>query len=152
MGTTITKNKKAYFDYEIIEKFEAGIALKGSEVKAIRASRVNLKDGFIRIIKNEMWLMNVHISHLETVYVAYKPNERRERKLLMHRKQINKIYSQVMQQGITVVPLSIYINDRNKIKVEVGLARGKNVGDKRQTIKKREADREARAAMKNYSS
>lgn len=148
--STIANNKKAFFDYEIIEKFEAGIVLKGSEVKAIRASRVNLKDGFIKIIKEEMWLFNVHISHLDTAYVAYKPNERRERKLLMHKKQIRKIYTEVMQQGITIVPLSIYINDRNKIKVQVGLARGKNVADKRETIKKREADREARSAMKNY--
>ena len=149
--STIANNKKAFFDYEIIEKFEAGIVLKGSEVKAIRASRVNLKDGFIKIIKEEMWLFNVHISHLETAYVAYKPNERRERKLLMHKKQIRKIHSEVMQQGITIVPLSIYINYRNKIKVQVGLAKGKNVADKRETIKKREADREARSAMKNHS-
>jgi len=145
---TIARNKKAFYDYDIIEKFETGIVLKGSEVKAIRDSRINLKDGFIKIIRGEMWMFNVHISHLNTAHAYYKPNERAERKLLMHKQQINKIFAKVQRDGITIVPLNIYINDRNLIKISIGLAKGKNIADKRQSIKKREADQEARAAMK----
>jgi SsrA-binding protein len=146
----ITKNKKAFFEYEIIQKYEAGIVLQGSEVKAIRASRINLKDGFIKIIKSQMWLFNVHISHLDTTHSTYRPDETRERKLLMHKKQIDKLLGETTQKGYTLVPLMVYFNDKNRAKIQIALAKGKNIADKRETIKKRIANQEARRAMKNY--
>lgn len=150
MGKTLAKNKKAYHDYEIIEKYEAGIALKGSEAKAIRQGRVNLKESFIRIIKGEAYILNSHISHLETVNPHYKPDETRARKLLLHRKEIDKLLGKITKDGLTLIPLSLYLNSKNIIKVQIALAKGKSLHDKRETIKKKEADREARAAMKKY--
>ncbi len=146
----IAKNKKALFDYEILEKYEAGIVLEGSEVKAIRKGRVNLKDSFVRIIKGEPFLLNAHISYLDTTNPYFKPDERRARKLLLHKKEIDKLLGKVTKEGLTIVPLSIYLNHKNLVKVEIALARGKKLHDKRETIKRREADREARAAIKKY--
>ncbi|NPA81699.1 MAG: SsrA-binding protein SmpB [Epsilonproteobacteria bacterium] len=146
----IAKNKKAFFDYEILEKYEAGIVLEGSEVKAIRQGRVNLKDSFVRIIKGEPFLLNAHISYLDTTNPYFKPDERRARKLLLHRKEIDKLLGKVTKEGLAIVPLSIYLNDKNLVKVEIALARGKKLHDKRETIKKREAEREAKAAIKKY--
>ncbi len=150
MGESVARNKKAYHDYEILEKFEAGLSLEGSEVKALRASRVNIKDAFIKIIKNEAFLMNAHISYFETTNSHYRPDERRPRKLLLHKKQINKLEEKVMREGLTIVPLSIYFNHKNLAKVQISLAKGKKLHDKRETLKKKDADRAARAAMKNY--
>jgi SsrA-binding protein len=150
MGETVARNKKAYHDYEILEKIEAGLELQGSEVKALRAGRVNLKDGFVKIVKNEAFLFNVHVSYFSTTNPHFKPDERRTRKLLLHKKQIRKLESQIMQEGLTVVPLSIYFNHKNIAKVQIGLAKGKKLHDKRESLKKRQADREASAAMKRY--
>jgi SsrA-binding protein len=146
----IIRNKKATFDYEIVEKYEAGIELKGSEVKALRAGRANLKESFIRIIRGELFLLNMHISYLDTTNPHYKPDERRARKLLMHRSEIDKLLGKVTKDGFTLVPLNIYFNKKNLAKVTVALARGKKQHDKRETIKKREADREAKAAIKKF--
>ena len=151
MGKDLAKNKKALFDFSIIETFEAGIVLKGSEVKALRAGRANLKDSFARVIKGELFLLNAHISHLKTTHSAFRPDERAPRKLLMHRKQIDKIFGQVTQDGLTLVVLALYLNDKNIVKARVALAKGKNLHDKRETIKRKEADKEARAAMKKYA-
>jgi ssrA-binding protein len=148
MGKDLAKNKKALHDFSILETFEAGIVLKGSEVKALRAGRANLKDSFVRIIKGEMFLLNAHISHLNTTHVAFRPNERVPRKLLMHRKQIDKMFGLVSQDGLTLMVLSLYLNNKNIVKANVALAKGKNLHDKRETLKRKEADREARAAMK----
>ena len=148
MGKDLAKNKKALHDFSILETFEAGIVLKGSEVKALRAGRANLKDSFVRIIKGEMFLLNAHISHLNTTHVAFRPNERAARKLLMHRKQIDKMFGLVSQDGLTLMVLSLYLNNKNIVKANVALAKGKNLHDKRETLKRKEADREARAAMK----
>ncbi|EAI7869833.1 SsrA-binding protein SmpB [Campylobacter lari] len=150
MKKTIVKNKKAFFDYEILEKFEAGIVLKGSEVVALRASRANLKDSFVRIIKGEIFLLNAHISHLSTTYAFYKHEEKGARKLLMHKKQIDKLFGKISTQGFTIVPLELYFNEKNKAKVLIALAKGKNLHDKRESLKKKQADLEARAAMKNH--
>ncbi|MGP1484729.1 MAG: SsrA-binding protein SmpB [Campylobacter sp.] len=150
MNKDLAKNKKALHDFEILETFEAGVVLKGSEVKAIRAARVNLKDSFVRIIKGEMFLLNAHISHLQTTHVAFRPNEREPRKLLMHKKQIDKLFGSVSQDGLTLVVLALYLNTKNIIKAKVALAKGKNLHDKRETLKRKEADKEARAAMKNH--
>lgn len=146
----VAKNKKAFFDYEILEKLEAGISLFGSEVKALRQGRVNLKDSFVKIMKAEAFLFGMHISYLDTTNPHYKPNERRERKLLLHRKQIDKLFGQVSLQGLSIVPLKIYFNHKNKAKVEIALVKGKNLHDKRESIKKKILDKEALAGLKNY--
>ncbi|MCH5312930.1 MAG: SsrA-binding protein SmpB [Helicobacter sp.] len=144
------KNKKAYFDYEILQTLESGIVLAGSEVKSIRAGRVNLKDSFVKIIKGEAFLFHAHISFLEHTYAYFKPNERAVRKLLLHKKEIDKLFGSVMQQGLGIVPLNIYCNQKNKIKLTIALVRGKKLHDKRESIKKKMLEREARANMKDY--
>ena len=146
----IAKNKKAYHDYEILEKFEAGIVLQGAEVKALRAKRANLSDGFCRFIKDELHLMNTHIAHLETTNANYARDSRSPRKLLLHKKQINKLFENVSKDGNTIVPLMIYFNERNLVKVSIAIAKGKNLHDKRETLKRRTQLREAQQAMKNY--
>jgi SsrA-binding protein len=146
--TIIAKNKKAYHDYEILEKFEAGIVLQGSEVKALRAKRANLKDGYCRFIKGELFLMNVHIAHLNTANSHYAPDSRTPRKLLLQKKQLDKLFLKIGKEGLTIVPLMIYFNERNLAKVSIGLAKGKQLHDKRQDLKKKTLDREAQQAMK----
>jgi len=146
----IAKNKKAYHDYEILEKFEAGIVLQGAEVKALRAKRANLSDGFCRFIKDELHLMNTHIAHLETTNANYARDTRSPRKLLLHKKQLNKLFENVSKDGNTIVPLMLYFNERNLVKVSIAIAKGKNLHDKRETLKRRTQLREAQQAMKNY--
>lgn len=143
-------NKKAYHDYIILDTYEAGISLKGSEVKAIRAGRVNLKDSFVRIIKGEVFWLNGHISHLETAHSTYRPDERRERKLLLHAKQINKLHENVSKDGVTIVPLKLYFNDRNKLKLQIATAQGKKLYDKREDLKRKSQERDMKTALKNY--
>jgi len=150
MGETIAKNKKAWFDYEIIEKFEAGLVLKGSEVKAIRLKRVNLKDSFIRFVKGEAILFNAHIAKLETTHHYYQHEERGSRKLLLHKKQIEKMIRAVERDGYTVVPLQLYFNDRNLVKVQIGIARGKKEHDKRASLKEKDMKRDVQRALKEY--
>jgi len=146
----IAKNKKAYHDYEILEKFEAGIVLQGSEVKALRAKRANLSDAFCRFIKGELHLMNAHIAHLETTNRNYSRETRSPRKLLLHKKQLDKLFDKVSKDGNTIVPLILYFNERNFVKVSIAIAKGKNLHDKRETLKRRTQLREAQQAMKNY--
>ncbi len=146
----IFKNKKAFHDYEIMDTLEAGIVLEGSEVKAIREGRVNLKDSFIRIIKNEIFVLNVHISHLSTTHTTYRPNERRDRKLLLHRKEIDKLYSKVTKDGITIVPTKLYFNSKNMLKMQIATARGKKLHDKREDLKQKSMKRDTEQALKNY--
>jgi SsrA-binding protein len=150
MGVTIAKNRKAFYDYEIFETLEAGIELKGSEVKSVRLGRINLKDSFVRIIKGEAFLLGAHISYPESINPHFKPNETRDRRLLLHRKQIDKWLGKVMQDGFTIVVLNVYLSDKNRVKVQIALAKGKSFHDKRESVKKKEADREARAAIKRY--
>ena len=150
MGESVARNKKAYHDYEILEKFEAGLELKGSEVKALRAGRVNLKDGFVKIVKGEAFLFNVHVSYFSTTNPHFKPDEKRTRKLLLHKKQIRKLEQSVAQDGLSIVPLSIYFNHKNIAKVQIALAKGKKLHDKRESLKKKQADRESAAAMKRF--
>ncbi len=150
MSTTITKNKKAYYNYEILEKFEAGIVLQGSEVKALRARRANLNDAFCRFIKGELYLMNAHIAHLDTTNRNFARDTRSPRKLLMHKKELDKLFGKITKDGMTIVPLSIYFNKRNLAKVSIALAKGKKQHDKRETLKRKTQLREAQQAMKNY--
>lgn len=150
MGEPVARNKKAYHDYEILEKLEAGIVLQGSEVKAIRQGKINLKDSFVRIIKGEAFLLNAHISHLSTANPHFTPNERNDRKLLLHAKELRKWDMKVAKDGLTIVPLAVYFNAKNIVKVEIALVRGKNLHDKREDLKRKDAEREAKTAIKNH--
>ncbi|MBN3534361.1 SsrA-binding protein [Mycoplasma procyoni] len=140
----ITKNKIANFDYEILDKYECGISLMGWEVKSIRAQNVNLKGSFAYFKDNELYLSNMHVS----LYMAVKGDEIRSRKLLLHKQELKRIKDKQQQQGLTLVPLSLYWTPKSKIKVELALAKGKNKQDKRETIKKRDQERELRKEMR----
>lgn len=142
----IAFNRQARFEYEILETFETGIVLQGTEVKSVRAGQVNLKDSYIRIINNEVWLINTHISE----YVAgnlWNHEPRRERKLLMHRREINRLRAKVDERGFTLVPLRMYLKN-GMIKLEIALARGKAQFDKRKDIAKRDVQREMQRELK----
>lgn len=144
------KNKKAFHDYTILDTYEVGIILEGSEVKAIREGRVNLKDSHVRIIKNEVFLLNMHISHLSTAHTTYRPDERRDRKLLLHRKEIDKLFSKVTKDGITIVALKLYFNSKNMVKVQIATAQGKKLYDKREDLKRKTQERDMKIALKSY--
>jgi len=146
----IAKNKKAYHDYEIEDKYEAGIVLQGAEVKALRAKRANLSDAFCRFIQGELHLMNAHIAHLDTTNKAYARDTRSPRKLLLHKKELDKLFEKVSKDGYTIVPLSLYFNERNYAKVSIAIAKGKQLHDKREDMKRKTQLREAQQAMKNY--
>ena len=139
-------NRRAYHDYFIDEKYEAGMMLTGPEIKSVRNGRANLRDGFVRIDNGEAWLENVHISpYAQGNVLTQEPL--RPRKLLLHRKEISSLIGKVKQKGYTLIPLRIYIA-RNRAKVEVGLARGKRQYDKREAIAARDAKREIERAMR----
>ena len=142
----IADNRKARHDYHILETYEAGVALLGTEVKVIREGRVNLRDSYARTDDGEVWMMNVHISPYSHRGYADHP-ETRQRKLLMHRHEIRKLIGRTAEKGLTLVPLQMYFKN-GRVKVLVGLARGKQAHDKRETIRRREVDRETRAAVK----
>ena len=143
---TIAENRKARHDYHIIDTWEAGIALLGTEVKSIREGRVNLRDSYARVDNGEVWMLNVHISPYSHRGSAVH-EELRQRKLLLHRDEIRKMVGRVAEKGLTLVPLELYFKN-GRVKVLLGLAKGKQAHDKRETIRKRETDRETRAAVK----
>lgn len=143
---TIATNRKAYHDYFIEETFEAGIALTGTEIKSVRAGRVNLRDSFAQIKDGELWLQNAHISPYEHGNRA-NHDPKRPRKLLMHKKEILRLQSKAQERGYTIVPLRMYIKAR-RAKVEIALAKGKKLYDKREAIAKRDSDRALRRALK----
>ena len=142
----VATNKKAFHEYFILEKIEAGISLLGTEVKAIREGRLNLKDSYAMVQSGEMFLFNCHIS-------PYSHGNRenhdplRKRKLLLHEREVQKLIGKTQEKGLTLVPLRVYLK-RGRVKVELGVARGKKLIDKRETERRKEADREAKAAMK----
>ncbi|HYK87958.1 MAG TPA: SsrA-binding protein SmpB [Acidobacteriota bacterium] len=144
----LTTNKKAFHNYYVLDKFEAGIALLGTEVKSIREGRINLKDSYALVKRGEAYLLNCHIS-------PYSHGNRenhdplRQRKLLLHHQEIRKLIGKTQEKGLTLVPLRVYLR-RGKIKVELGLARGKKLFDKRETERRKEAERESRAAVKRH--
>jgi SsrA-binding protein len=143
----IATNRKAYHDYFIEEKFEAGIMLQGTEVKSLRDGRVNLQDSYASVKGNEVFLHHCHISpYSHGNIMNHEPL--RTRKLLLHRKEINKLLGKTQQQGLTLIPLRVYFSRRGLAKVELGLAKGKKQHDRRESIKKREASREVERAMK----
>ena len=142
----IAQNKKAYHDYFVEERIECGIALFGTEVKSIRLGKVNLKESWAQIRKNEVWVEGMHISPYEQGNI-YNRDPLRDKKLLLHRSEIRKLDSQVMRQGYTLVPLELYLKD-GRVKMELGVCRGKQVHDKRDTIAKRDSEREIRRALR----
>ena len=150
MGETVAKNKKAYHDYFIEEKFEAGMVLAGSEVKGIRANRVNLKDSFIRFVGEEAFLFNAHIGRLETTHHFFGHEERGSRKLLLHKKQIQKMLKAVNRDGYTIVPIQLYFNARNLVKLQIATAKGKQQHDKRNDLNEKDLKRDIARAMKDY--
>lgn len=148
MSNSILTNRKAYRDYEVLETLESGIELKGSEVKSLRAGKINLDDSFARIEKGEIFLYNAHISHYtEASYLNVDPD--RNRKLLLHKSQIERINGKLTQKGLTLVPLKIYFNSRGFVKIELALCKGKKLYDKRASIKRRETDLEMRRGLKS---
>jgi SsrA-binding protein len=144
---TVAENRKARHDYFIEESFEAGLALTGSEIKSIRGGRLNLRGGYARIVDGEAWLYDVHISPYDQSGVYFNHEPTRPRKLLLHRRELDRISGQVERQGFTLVPLRVYFKGR-RAKLELGLARGKKLYDKREDIAKREAKRDIERAIK----
>ena len=142
----VTDNRKARHEFEILETYEAGMMLTGSEVKSLRAGRANLKDSFARIVRGEAFLLNAHISpYAAANRFGHEPE--RERKLLLHRSEIDKLNGRIQERGLTVIPLKIYFKN-GRAKVLIGVGRGKKSYDKRESIKKREMERDADRAMR----
>ena len=147
MGKTIATNKKAYHNYTLLDKWECGIALVGPEVKSIRSSHVSFTDSFAHFDKAELFLYNVHINPYEQAsYNNVEPD--RPRKLLLHARELERLKGALTRQGLTIVPTKMYFNNRGFVKVEIAVAQGKKLYDKRQDIKKREIGREIARAVK----
>ncbi len=146
-GKLISDNRQARHLYEILETYEAGIELKGTEVKSIRAGKVNLRDGYVLIRNGEALLINVHISPYEASSPYFNHDPRRTRRLLLHSKEIRKLIGQVEQKGLTLIPLKMYFKG-SLVKILVGLGKGKKLHDKRETLKRRQDERDMARAMK----
>lgn len=137
----VTVNRKAFHDYEILEKMEAGLILTGSEVKSLRDNRVNLKDSFIDLKNNEAFLINAHISPYPNANI-FNHEPERVRKLLLHQAEIRKLDKKIKTKGMTIVPLRIYFNEKGRAKIEIALAKGKRLYEKRQAIREKDIRRE----------
>jgi len=144
---TVASNRKARHEYYIEDTLEAGIVLTGTEIKSVRAGKVSLQDGFVMVRDGEAWLYNVHIAHYEQGN-RFNHLEVRPRKLLLHKQEIRYLHEQATQRNWTIVPLRIFISERGKAKVEIGVARGKQLHDKRDSIAKRESERDLRRVLK----
>ncbi len=145
----IAKNKKAFFNYEILEKYETGISLLGSEVKSIREGRISLKESYAEIKRGEIFLINCHINPYEAAN-RFNHDPLRERKLLLHRREIKRLTGKVKEKGLTLIPTKVFISNQGKVKVEISLGKGKKVYQKREIIRERDRDREMRAELKNW--
>ncbi|MBF1723206.1 MAG: SsrA-binding protein SmpB [Streptococcus sp.] len=148
-GKVVAQNKKARYDYTIVDTIEAGMVLTGTEIKSVRAARINLKDGFAQVKNGEVWLSNVHIAPYEEGNIWNQDPDRR-RKLLLHKKQIQKLDQDTKGTGMTLVPLKVYLKD-GYAKLLLGLAKGKHDYDKRESIKRREQNRDIARVMKQYN-
>jgi SsrA-binding protein len=144
---TVAVNKHVSHDYEILEKFEAGVALQGSEVKSIRDGRISLKESYAEVKNGEVFLVKCHVSPYEAANI-FNHDPLRDRKLLLHRREIKRLAGKIQERGLTLVPTRVLISDRGKIKLELALVRGKREYEKREAIKKRDTDREIRAEIK----
>jgi SsrA-binding protein len=147
MGDTIAQNRRARHEYSVEETFEAGIVLRGTEIKSIRAHKVSLADAYARIEKDEAWIVGLHIAPWESADVRFNHEPKRSRKLLLHRAEIDELLGKTRAKGLTLVPLRLYINDQGKAKLELGLARGKQTWDRRREIAERDAKRETERAV-----
>ncbi|MBW4489435.1 MAG: SsrA-binding protein SmpB [Trichocoleus desertorum ATA4-8-CV12] len=145
----VSDNRQARYQYEILETYETGIELRGTEVKSIKGGQVNLRDGFALVRDGEVLLLNVHISPHATTNQAFNHDPRRTRKLLMHREEIRKLIGKVEQQGLTLVPLKMYLK-RGWVKIDLALVKGKKLHDKREDVKRRDDKRDMERAMKSY--
>lgn len=143
----IADNRQARYLYEILETFEAGIELKGTEVKSIRQGKVNLRDGYALVREGQVWLHNVHISPHDMTNAAYNHEPRRTRRLLLHKGEIRKLIGKVEQKGLTLIPLKFYFK-RGYVKVTLALARGKKLHDKREDLKRKQEKREIERMVK----
>lgn len=143
----IASNKAAYHNYEIVERFEAGIALLGSEVKSIREGRISLKDSHAEVKGGEVFLLNSHISPYEPAN-RFNHEPLRERKLLLHRREIKRLIGKIKEKGFTLIPTKVMLNEKGKVKVEISLAKGKRTYQKKEAIKERELKREVQAELK----
>jgi SsrA-binding protein len=141
MGDTIAQNRRARHEYSIEDTFEAGIVLRGTEIKSIRAHKVSLADAYARIERNEAWIVGLHIAPWESTDLRFNHEPKRARKLLLHRREIDELLGKTRAKGLTIVPLSIYIS-RGRAKIELGLARGKQTWDRRREIAERDAKRD----------
>ena len=150
MGETIARNKKALHDYYIEDKLEVGLQLLGSEIKALRAGKAQLKESYVRFIKGELFLINSHIGVLDTTHAYYRHEERRVRKLLLHKKEARKLAKAVERDGMTIVCLSLYFNDKNLAKAQIALAKGKQLHDKRADLKQKDMQRDVQRAIKDH--
>lgn len=151
----IAQNKKALHDYEIVDRLEAGIVLLGDEVKSIRAGHISLTGSFAQISQNELWLKNCHITPYKQAYdLVHKDEEYhlRNRKLLVSKRELNRMINAIARQGVTVVPLKVYLTSKNLIKVELGIAKGRKKADKKQVLKERDIKRQTDREMRGYKS
>ncbi len=143
----VAANKKAYHNYEIVESFEAGVALVGSEVKSLREGRISLKDSYGEVRNGEVFLLQAHISPYEPAN-RFNHDPLRERKLLLHRQEIKRLIGKIREKGYTLIPTKVMFNDKGKVKVEISLAKGKRAYQKKQAIKERDLEREMQAELK----
>lgn len=145
----IAQNKKAFFDYEVLDRLEAGIVLTGDEVKSLRAGHVSMVSSFATVKQGELFLINCKIVPYQQAYTKRDDQSERSRKLLLNRRELNRIIGDISQKGITMVPLKIYLNDRNFIKVELGVCKGKKAAGKKEAIKERDINRQTRRELKD---
>ena len=145
---TVAYNRKARHDYIILDTFECGIALTGTEIKSVRAGKVNLRDSYAKFERGELWLMNAHISPYEKAS-WYQHDPRQNRKLLMHRSELRKLSAKIKEKGLTLVPLSMYLKEERIAKIQLALAQGKNAHDKREVMSDRDAKRAIAREMRN---
>ena len=142
MGETIAQNRRARHEYSIEDTFEAGLVLRGTEIKSVRAHKVSLADAYARIERDEAWIVGLHIAPWESADVRFNHEPKRARKLLLHRDEIDELLGKTKAKGLTLVPLEIYINDNGKAKLRLGLASGKQTWDRRREIQERDAKRD----------
>ena len=145
----IATNKKALFNYELLETYEAGLVLTGSEVKSIREGRVSLKESYAEIVDGEVFLVNCHISPYPAANI-FNHEPKRRRKLLLHKREIKRLMGRTTEKGYTLVPTKLYLSDRGKVKIEIALAKGKKAYQKREAIRERDREREMRAELKKW--
>lgn len=145
----IAKNKKAYFDFEIIDTLEAGISLLGSEVKSVKFGRISLKESYVEIKDGEAFLINCNISPYEAANI-FNHEPRRQRKLLLHRREIKRWMGKIKEKGLTVVPTKVFVSKKGKIKLEIALVKGKRAYQKREVIRERDRDREMQRELKDW--